>query len=180
MRTAFLGLVERKPLDDISIKEITDGAGLSYPTFFRRYAGKSELLEEIATDEVRRLIALGHAALDGGQGSAWELCSYVHAHRKLWTVLLNGGAAHIMREEFRRIAEEMAYSRPRANPWLPVELAAPFVTSGIFEILAWWLRQPEDYPLDDIVALFDALIVDVTARPRIAPKLIRKPEINQP
>ena len=95
-------------------------------------------------------------------------------------MLLNGGAAHIMREEFRRIAEEMAYSRPRANPWLPVELAAPFVTSGIFEILAWWLRQPEDYPLDDIVALFDALIVDVTARPRIAPKLIRKPEINQP
>ena len=181
MRAAFLDLIERKPLEDISIKEITDGAGVSYPTFFRRYATKNELLEEIATDEVRALISLGHAALNGeGQGSAFDLCSYVHAHRKLWTVLLNGGAAHIMRAEFARIAEELGHSGPRANPWLPVELAAPFVTSGIFEILAWWLRQPEDYPLDDIVALFDALIVDVAARPRIVPALSRSIRSDQP
>lgn len=181
MRATFLDLIERKPLDEISIKEITDGAGLSYPTFFRRYATKNELLEEIATDEVRALISLGHAALSGeGQGSAFDLCSYVQAHRKLWTVLLNGGAAHIMRAEFARIAEELGHSGPRANPWLPVELAAPFVTSGIFEILAWWLRQPGDYPLDDIVALFDALIVDVAARPRIVPALSRDAKPDQP
>lgn len=174
MRGAFLDLIERKPLEEISIKEITDGAGLSYPTFFRRYASKGELLEEIATDEVRTLLSLGHAAFEATpKGNATDLCNYVHAHRKLWTVLLNGGAAHVMREEFKRIAEEMAYTRPRANPWLPVELAAPFVTSGIFEILAWWLRQPADYPLDDIVALFNALIVDVTARPRSVPALSR-------
>jgi hypothetical protein len=41
-----------------------------------------------------------------------------------------------MREEFKRLAGEAAHSRPQANPWLPIELAVPFVTSGIFEILA--------------------------------------------
>lgn len=71
-----------------------------------------------------------------------------------------------MREEFKRLAGEAAHSRPQANPWLPIELAVPFVTSGIFEILAWWLRQPADYPLQKVVGLMNALIVDVTARAR--------------
>ena len=167
MRSAFLTLVEHKPLEDISIKEITDAAGVSYPTFTRRYASKAELFDEIATVEVRKLLSLGHAAFEGPpEGNATDLCYYVHEHRKLWAVLLNGGAAHVMREEFKRIAKEMAYTRPRVNPALPIELAVPFVTSGIFELLAWWLRQPEDYPLGHIVTLFNALIVDVTARPR--------------
>lgn len=165
MQTAFLMLIEQKPLDEISIKEITETAGLSYPTFFRRYATKSELVEEIATSEVRSLLA-AEGASRGLVRSAGALCRYVDAHRVLWTVLLNGGAAHVMREEFKRLAEEDALTRPRANPWLPVDLAVPFVTSGIFEILAWWLRQPADYPLEDVVTIFDALIVDVTALPR--------------
>lgn len=167
MHAAFLELIEQKPLEAISIREITDRAGVSYPTFFRRYAGKGELLEEIATDEVRKVIGLGSAALDElGAGDAGDLCSHVHRRRSLWTVLLNGGATHAMREEFKRIARESAYSRPQANPWLPIELAVPFVTSGIFEILAWWLRQPADYPLDKVVRLMNALIVDIIARPR--------------
>jgi AcrR family transcriptional regulator len=175
MQEAFLRLIESKPFDEISIKEITDGAGLSYPTFFRRYANKGELLDEIATVEVRALLSIGHPALDRkGQVDAAALCTYVHAHRGLWAVLLNGGAAHVMREEFKRIAEEQSRQRPRANPWLPTELAVPFVTSGIFEILAWWLRQPDDYPLEDVVILFNALIVDVTAKPRNVPVLSRQ------
>ena len=170
MRAAFLRLIERKPLEEISIREITECAGVSYPTFLRRYASKAELLEEIATEEVRILLSLGDPAFRAApQGNATELCCHVHTHRKLWTVLLNGGAAHAMREEFKRIAEEMAYTRPPANAWFPVELAVPFVTSGIFEILAWWLRQPEGYPIEHVVTLFNALIVDVAARHRPVP-----------
>lgn len=167
MHEAFLSLVEHKSLDEITIKEITERAGVSYPTFFRRYANKTELLEEIATDEVRAVIGLGQLAFDRAmRQDAYELCLYVHERRRLWAVLLNGGAANAMREEFKHFANETARSRPQANPWLPIELAVPFVTSGIFEILAWWLRQPADYPLDKVVRIMNALIVEVTARPR--------------
>jgi hypothetical protein len=65
-----------------------------------------------------------------------------------------------------RIAQETAHTRPRNNPWLPVDLAVPFVTSGVFEIITWWMRQPEDYPLANVVKLFDALIIDTTRRRR--------------
>lgn len=168
LRSAFLELIERKPLEQISIREITEAAGLSYPTFFRRFASKEALLEDIATEEVRRLLGLGHMAIDkrSGEESGAALCAYVQEHRKLWATLLTGGAASAMRKEFMRVAKEIATTRPRANPWLPVELAVAFVTSGIFEILAWWMRQPEDYPVENVARLFDALIVDSVGRPR--------------
>lgn len=168
LRMGLLDLLEEKPLEEISIKEITDRAGLSYPTFFRRFASKGELLEDIAAEEVRMLLNLSQAAYDEeGAELAGELCRYVHERRSLWTILLNGGAAEAMRKEFQRMAAETAYARqPRANPWLPVDLAISFTTSGIFEIFAWWMRQPPDYPLEKVVQLYKALIIEVTHQPR--------------
>lgn len=162
MRAAFLELIEQNPIEDISIKEITDRAGISYPTFFRRYASKNDLMESIATEEVRKLFPEEMIL----EGNSRILCDYVHRNRKLWSVLLNGGAAHAMRKEFMRIARENAQTQQQVNPWFPTELAVPFVTSGIFELLAWWLREPEDYPLEKVVKLFNVLIVDAAARPR--------------
>ncbi|XJJ61788.1 TetR/AcrR family transcriptional regulator [Novosphingobium sp. BL-8H] len=156
-------------LDDISIKEICDEAGLSYPTFYRRFSGKEELLARIATEEVRRLLSLGFSAIErpGGGFSGSGMCEYVEAHRVLWRTLLTGGGADAMRHEFMRLSREFAASHPRVNPWLPVDLAVPFVASGIFEILAWWMKQPDDYPTGNVAKLIDILVVDTTARPRV-------------
>lgn len=168
LRAALLELIEHKSFDQISIRNITEAAGLSYPTFFRRFAKKEELLADIAADEVRKLLSLSETAIDkrNTQESGAMLCQYVQEHRRLWAVLITGGAATAMRQEFMRIAQEIAETRPRQNPWLPIELAVPFVTSGIFEIIAWWMRQPEDYPTANVVKIFDALIIDTTRRRR--------------
>lgn len=168
LRSALLELIQNKSFHQISIKNITDAAGVSYPTFFRRFSSKEALLEDIATAEVRTLLSLSETAIDkrNSQESGETLCRYVQEHRKLWTALLTGGAALTMRQEFMRIAQEIGYERPRNNPWLPVDLAVPFVTSGIFEIIAWWMRQPEDYPLANVIKLFDALIIDTARRRR--------------
>ena len=168
MRGAFLTLLDAKSLDEISIKEICDEAGLSYPTFYRRFSGKDELLATIATEEVRRLLALGFAAADprGGGFAATGMCEYVEQHRVLWRTLLTGGATHAMRHEFMRLSREFAHSHPRVNPWLPVDLAVPFVSSGIFEILSWWMRETDDYPTANVAKLIEVLVIETTARPR--------------
>jgi AcrR family transcriptional regulator len=167
LRASLLELIEVKSIDEITIRNITDAAGLSYPTFFRRFARKEELLEDIAAREVREVLSLGSAALQGGgSGSGKPLCDYVHAHRRLWRTLLTGGASGVMRMEFMRIAREIADSRPPSNPWLPTDLAVGFVTGGIIEVLTWWMNQPDDYPVSNVIKLFDALIVDNASRPR--------------
>lgn len=167
LRQALLELVEAQPFDRITIKDITAKAGVSYPVFFRRYESKQHLLEDIATEEVRRLLTLSLPIFraDRQEESLRALCGYIGDHRSLWTRLLTGGAGAIMREEFRRIALDIGHKDRRINPWLPRELAAPFVVSGLFEILAWWLAQPETYPVENIIKIIDALIIQSTARP---------------
>jgi AcrR family transcriptional regulator len=167
LKSALLRLIEQKPFEQIAIKDITEEAGLSYPTFFRRFASKEDLFETIARDEVQTLLKLSETALTTPEEQSGNpMCEYIAPRRKLWTALLNEGASSAMRREFMRVANDIAESRPRANPWIPLDLSVPFVTSGIFEILAWWMRQPDDYPVDHVVKMFNALIVDVAARPR--------------
>src|SRR5687767_1318963 len=167
LHAALLDLIEENPLEQISIRDITARAGVSYPVFFRRYATKEQLLEDIATDEVRRVLALTSPMFDAHTGgeSVRALCQYIDEHRLLWARLLTGGAAPAMREEFKRIAEEIGRTRERMNPWLPPDLASAFIVSGMFEILAWWLRQPADYPIENVATIIDTLIVRSTGRP---------------
>lgn len=167
LQDSLLALLKQKPIDQISIKEICDAAELSHMTFFRRFSSKEDLFQHIATQEVRNLLELGQAAMTAkAPSSSPSMCAYVQGQRELWKTLLTGGAATVMREEFMRISAEIAETRGRMNPWLPVDLAVPFVASGIFELLAWWLRQPDDYPVENVVTLLDALIIENVARRR--------------
>lgn len=167
LRDALLRLVEERPFDQITIRDITAEAGVSYPVFFRRYETKEELLADIATEQVQQLLALTLPIFQAQMQveSVRALCGYVEDHRLLWTRLLTGGAASAMSEEFKRMAKEIASRQPRANPWLPLDLGPSFVASGLFEILAWWLNQPADYPVENVLKIIDALIVRATARP---------------
>ena len=58
---SFKGLAKHRPVDKITIKEITDGAGVIRPTFYNHFKDKYELLEWIIKVEllhpVRPLLA---------------------------------------------------------------------------------------------------------------------------
>ena len=163
----MLELIATKPFDQVLNTEIAQKAGVSYPTFYRRFSGKKGLLNHIATGEVRQLMKLSSDALAAGDGtSVRQMCDYVASRRVLWQTLLNGGAQATMRDEFIRLARERATSTHRANPWIPLDLSVPFVTAGMFEIFAWWMRQDAGYPVEDVVTIIDALIVQTTYRHR--------------
>jgi len=161
MRAALLDLLEIKPLEQITIREIAARAGIGYATFFRHHPSKEALLNHIAADEIEGLVALTLPALDGtvSRGACSALCQYVDGHRLLWSVLLNGGAAGTMREAFISVALRLAAEWPRAPTWLPVELGVVHASSAIVEILAWWLRQAEPLSAEAIAEILDRLVI---------------------
>lgn len=164
LKAALLALLEERQFHEITIRDITIRAGVSYPVFFRRYGAKEELLRDLASEEVRRLLRISYPALQSGtpEGSLAELCRYVDEHRTLWKSLLTTEAANAMRSEFAHISAGIGELDSRANPWLPVSLASRFVASGVFEILSWWLSQPDDYPIRNVLAFLRQLIVEPT------------------
>src|SRR5262245_4035510 len=158
---AFLKLLEAKPLDQVSIRDIAATAGVGYTTFFRHHASKEQLLDHIAAEQIRTLFKLalpGSDAYDVQSGSPARF-TYVEAHRALWARLLTGGAASTIREEFRRLAGEVAASQGRPNTWLPADAGAVLIVGGTLDLLAWWLRQSNPLPIGRIVELHECVVV---------------------
>jgi AcrR family transcriptional regulator len=164
LREALLTLLERKPFDQITIREICAVAGLHYATFFRHHPSKEALLDAVAADQIDTIVGLA-LARDGGVGhEGWRtLCLYVDEHRALWAALLNGGAAAAMREEWLRNAQRVAAQREPASTWLPMELGIVCSVSLIADTLSWWLAQSaEAHSVDEVAAMLDRLVTTST------------------
>lgn len=168
LRDALLALLLRKPFDQITIRDICAESGVHYATFFRHHPTKEALLDDIAKDEIRRLIELTLAirsAEDYRAGFA-ALCGYVGEHRTLWSTLLNGGAGSTMREEWLRQSQRVAATETPVNSWLPSDLGTICAASLIAETLAWWLSQPDGaYSVDAIAAILHRLLVGSVIAP---------------
>jgi AcrR family transcriptional regulator len=164
LRAALLALIERKPLDQITVREIAAEANVHYATFFRHHATKEALLDSVAAEQIDHLVALTMPVLDSVDRPAAVLAlgRYVDEHRLLWTALLTGGAAGAMREELLRISRTIAEERAPQESWIPVDLAVNCTVSLIFETLAWWLAPAQEgVSIERVADMLDRLLSSI-------------------
>jgi len=161
LRNALLELLASRPFEGITIREIAAAAGIGYTTFFRHHPTREALLEEIAADEIAQLMHLVREALGATNthAASLALCRYVFQHRALWSTLLTGGAASTLRDEFVRIASEVADDRNASSDWLPSEVAIILVASSTFELLAWWLRQKRPLAVEKMATIYERVVL---------------------
>src|SRR5262245_24216580 len=95
LRTGLLELLQRKSLEQITIRDIVARADIGYATFFRHHPTKESLLRDLAADQIDGLVNMALPALDAvdSRAACLALCAYVHERRALWSTLLTGGAA---------------------------------------------------------------------------------------
>jgi AcrR family transcriptional regulator len=162
LRRALFALLEQKPFDQITIREITARAGTGYATFFRHYSEPRALLNDLVSDEISDLLALALPVLRSTdtRGASTTLCRYVDQHRQLWAGLLAGSSAGTMREEFIRQAKLVPrIGRKTTSRWLPYDLRIVFGVSAMFEVLAWWLQRRTEFKVEQVAEILDRLIV---------------------
>ena len=145
LQEAMLALLERKPFEQITIRDICAEAGVHYATFFRHHQTKEALLDFIARDQIAKLNELTMAIRGSSDYAAGfrAMCEYVGDHRDLWSTLLNGGAGAAMREEWVRQSMRVAANEEPVNSWLPTDLGTICAATLIAETLAWWVSKPD-------------------------------------
>lgn len=158
---AMLALLERVPFDQITIREITARAGTGYATFFRHYPDKQALLGDVASQQIASLLEMTLPIFSPASSAETSrlLCAHVAEHRALWSALLTGGAAGILRGEFIRQARDLAETMDGPEGWLPADLAVVYATGATVDLLAWWLAREELHSADEIAAILDRLII---------------------
>lgn len=161
LRQALLKLLDDKPLEEITIREIAATAGINYSTFFRHHTSKEDLLNDIAAVEIQKLFDLTLPALGatGTKAGTLTLWSYVAEHRALWSRLLSGGAAGRLREEFIRMTREFAATHGSDHDWLPPEVGVIFGAGSTLELLTWWLQQEDPIPVEQLALIHERLVV---------------------
>ncbi len=161
LRAAMLALLETHRFEDITARQICAKAGIGYATFFRHFPDKEHLLSDVASGEITDLI--GHAAglmfQADTRGSTRALCAFVAGHRALWTTLLTGGAAPLVRAELLAQARALAQSAAPSPAGIPKDLAVVFACSAVLEILTWWLGEAGDRALHDVARYLERLAI---------------------
>jgi AcrR family transcriptional regulator len=161
LQRALLKLLETKHLDQISIREISARANIGHATFYRHYAGKEALLNDLAADEIRRLVDLTLPVMnaESTRAACRALCQHVFEQKKLWTTLLTGGAASTLKEELLDISRGIATAGGDSSRHGEMtELKVILTVSSIMETLAWWLRQEQPLPSDAVARTLDSII----------------------
>ena len=161
---ALLGLIEEKPFDQITVREITRTAGVGYATFFRHYPDKESLLNDLAAGQISQLLERTVPVLftTDSQAAALALCGFVEAHHTLWSALLIGGAAGVMRDEIIRQCRRIASAHPNPDTWLPGDLRIFYAAGGTIDVLSWWLDQKPRLPVERIAEILDRLVIAPT------------------
>lgn len=168
LRQALLTLLEQKPFDQITVRDICAEASIHYATFFRHHASKEALLDHIAADQINTVVELTLPIREAvGDATALKAtCDYIEKHRALWATLLNGGAGAAMREEWLNKAKAVAAKRSPVGAWLPKELGTICSVSLIVETVAWWLRQPQGaYSATEVSQILHRLVTRSTLAP---------------
>lgn len=168
LRKALLSLIEQQPFERVTIRDIAATAGIGYTTFFRHHPTKEALLDDLAAEQIRELVGLTLPVMDGKSARAASLALFTHvdARRRPWSVLLTGGAAAALREEFIRIALDIAAPRVQDGNWRHAEGVTRLVVAGTLELLTWWLRQVDPLPIEDVAEIHHRVVIQPGMRMR--------------
>ena len=151
---ALVELTLEKGYEEVAIQEITDRADIGYRTYFRHYADKDALLEDVLGEmlaELQQLMILPSTATFIGFEPVPEengriLFQHVQDNSDLYRVFLSSGP--VVMEPMMGTACRKAHGFFDAvpNSPIPLEIVANHVIASIFALIRWWLENDKPYP----------------------------------
>jgi AcrR family transcriptional regulator len=161
IRRALESLLQETAIEQITAKQLAAEADIGYTTFFRHFPTKEAALADLADSEAEELLrhSLPLVSSAGSLSATTDMCRHVDAKRRVWSALLLGGAAPLMRESLVRHTLEMSGDWPQGQPWLPTESGTSLIIGLVVETLGWWLSQAPDLPPDEVARIMDRLFI---------------------
>lgn len=161
IREALETLLQQNAIEQITAKELAEEADIGYTTFFRHFPTKEAALADLADSEARELIHHCFPLLRSADSlvATTELCRHVEHKRRVWSALLLGGAANLMREALVRHTVEMSDIWPTNSSWLSAENGTPLVIGLVVEALGWWLSQAQELSPEEMAQIMDRLFI---------------------
>jgi AcrR family transcriptional regulator len=167
---ALIALTIEKGYETVTIQEITDRAGVGYRTYFRHYADKDALLQDVlqtTVAELRPMIGTqefvgkeGYRPLPAENGRI--IFEHIAANSDLYRVLLSSGSAALEPVKEYAYREAITALEQVSDLPIPPPILAQNMVAAVFSLVQWWLENDMLYSPQEM-AVYLAQLVAVPA-----------------
>jgi AcrR family transcriptional regulator len=171
---AMIELTLERGYDAVTIRDLTDRAGIGYATFFRHYPDKEallrDLLDEVIDGLMERLEPV--SADDDPARTGTTVFRHAKANAPLYRVLLASQRSvdllgRAMEVGVRAIDSSFT---DRPGSIVPLEIAAQHIIRSFLALIEWWLMHDMPYPPETMGRIYRTLIMDPTRAVALAPR----------
>lgn len=161
---ALIALTLEKGYEAITIRDITERADVGYATFFRHYADKEALLQDVVEVVLGELLALLQQPDADTQAQGLLLFRYVQQQSALCRVLLGSGGSIALLNRIRAagVRSALLENTPRPDSPVPAEIAVNHLVAATIALIQWWLEHDMPYPPEQMAWIYAELIVRPT------------------
>lgn len=162
---SFKELVLSRPIDKITIKEITDKAGVIRPTFYNHFQDKYELLEWIIAEEllepIKPLIEnrmINEALLLLLANIEKEKEFYIQAVRLGGQNSFESIARDCVKEIMTGIIEESPGGKRPKFKWLTANMVAEYYAWSMCYVVIAWIRDGMEISTKEVVEIYQYIM----------------------
>lgn len=162
---SFKELASRHPIEKITIKDITDKAGVIRPTFYNHFQDKYELIEWIVMEQIIRPAApliengmFNEAVVLMFTSLEKDKPFYMNAVKLEGQNSLQSIAEDCVRQILLAIMEKKGTKKDKAHPWITYERVAQFYAQSMCYIVIEWIKSGMNIPPREIAAAYEYMM----------------------
>ena len=161
---ALVALTLEGGYEEVSIRDLTERAGVGYATFFRHYPAKEALLGDVLETFLDELLSLvGPQTGIDPQTTGRLVFEHAQKNSELYRVLLSSGSSGLLARVHEVGTQGVLDTlTPKEGSPVPVEVAANHLIASFLALIAWWLEQNMPYPPARMGEMYRDLIMEPT------------------
>lgn len=156
---SLFALMEQKPYEEISVREICAGADLSRQTFYNCFDGKEELIRfrirQCYQEMLARLEACAPLTLADITG---KLTETLQNNRAFFRLLLEQRLELLLCEELSRAIQLFAGRLNVEAPAREFSYSTAFLTGAIVNTAVCWFKDPDPIAPEELAGLLSGIL----------------------
>ena len=153
IRTALIELMQEKPFERITIKELCECADVNRTTFYLHYADQRAVLNDVKEDAKQKTVSImqGSGLSHDIPDSVIRFLNYVRENDKLFRILfMNDEGDRFRYMMIEAVTKELAPHFPSSGDPQRDAFGAAFILSGSMSIIIEWMRSDYLMPVQEL------------------------------
>ena len=156
---ALIALALEHGYENLTIRAVTDRAGVGYNTFYRHYLNLDELMTEILDSAFKNLVKSTEQATTP-DGEVLAMFTFLSEQRDLLRVYVNLPWTHPARKLIKDNGTKLMHSRyaQQNTTSAPLEVSIDQLLFATYDLAVWYVDHMDEYTPEQMAVMHNVLV----------------------